>query len=263
MNDAKHFTTRRAFVAASGFGGISLYGLWAAYGAAPGPLALLGVDRPNGVAHAHEVAASAPTGGHGGHGGGGAAGPTAEEFSRMTAEFIERFRMPDGSVYPRRLPASSADHHDGHDGHDMTPAAPVSRNVAMPADPHAGHGAVPGAATVVPDAHAHGQTPLDHAPGAPADGSPIEVLMTAGKWYYLPNVLRLDVGQAYRFKMMALDVSHGASIQFGKGGRMMRLQPGRLGESELTFQRPGRYLMHCTVYCGQAHDLMQATIEVV
>ena len=51
MNETRHFTTRRAFVAASGFGGISLYGLWAAYGAAPGPLALLGLDRSHGDTH--------------------------------------------------------------------------------------------------------------------------------------------------------------------------------------------------------------------
>lgn len=239
MNQASHFTTRRGFIAASGFGGISLYGLWAAYGAAPGPLALLGLDRPHADAHvgAHVEAAAtpAPTGGHGGHGA-AATGPSGEEFSRMTAEFIERYRMPDGSVYPRRLPPTADVHEDAHAGHNMAPAAPAE---------HAEH------------------APHEHPPEGAADASPIDVLMTAGKWYYLPNVLRLDVGQTYRFRMMALDVAHGASIQFGRGGRMMRLQPGRLSETELTFQRPGRYLMYCTVYCGQAHDLMQATMEVV
>jgi hypothetical protein len=30
-------------------------------------------------------------------------GPSVEEFSRMTTEFAERYRMPDGSVYPRRM----------------------------------------------------------------------------------------------------------------------------------------------------------------
>ena len=44
---------------------------------------------------------------------------------------------------------------------------------------------------------------------------------------------------------------------------MMRLQPGRITEAALTFHQPGRYLMVCTVYCGEAHQLMQATIEVV
>lgn len=34
MKPVTHFNTRRAIIAATGFGGVSLYGLWAAYGAA-------------------------------------------------------------------------------------------------------------------------------------------------------------------------------------------------------------------------------------
>lgn len=244
MGQQRHFTTRRAFIAAGGFGGISLYGLWAAYGAAPGPLALLGLDHPQGPSHVEggaEVAAKpAAEGAHGGHGA-AAQGPTTEEFSRLTADFAERYRMPDGSVYPRRMAASGAAvSADPHAGHNMSAGMPADH--VMPADPdlHAGHGGLP-----------------------LGKGQPIDVLMTAGRWYYLPNVLRLDVGQAYRFRMMAVDIAHGASIQLGKGGRMMRLQPGRITETALTFQKPGRYLMYCTVYCGEAHGLMQATIEVV
>lgn len=241
MKPKNHFTTRRAFVAATGFGGVSLYGLWAAYGAAPGPLTLLGLDAPHGDDHgmtpaeaAVDSSSPAAGGGHGGHGA-AAGGPGSEEFSRLTAEFSERYRMPDGSVYPRRLAAARPAGDDPHAGHDMT-------RMAFPVASHAEH---------------------DETSATAAPAPPIDVLMTAGKWYYLPHVLRLDVGQPYRFRMMALDVTHGASIQFGQGGRMMRLQPGQLTETELTFHKTGRYLMHCTVYCGQAHDMMQATVEVV
>ncbi len=232
MKNTSHFTTRRAFVAAAGFGGVSLYGLWAAYGAAPGLGALLGLDHAENVAHVSAIpnaisTAPAGAGAHAGHGAAMASGPSADEFSRMSADFSARFQMPDGSVYPRRLaapPVPGDDPHAGHAGH--SPAAPTGASAEL-------------------------------------SRSPIDVLMTAGKWYYLPNTLRLDAGQAYRFRMMALDVGHGASIQFGTGARMMRLQPGRVTETELVFQRPGRYLMHCTVYCGEAHDRMQATLEVV
>ncbi|TXH86943.1 MAG: hypothetical protein E6Q78_15875 [Rhodoferax sp.] len=259
MAPKNHFTTRRGFIAASGFGGISLYGLWAAYGAAPGPLALLGLDHPqvptpsSGGGHAGHgapVEPEMPTAGAGGHAGHGAAaeGPSAEQFSRLTAEFAERYRMPDGSIYPRRLPEHNMAAMDPHAGHTM-PVEP---------DPHAGHGAP--AHTVEAAAPHAGHT----APAALVDkNQPIDVLMTAGRWYYLPNALRLDAGQPYRFKMMSVDIAHGASIQLGKAGRMMRLQPGRITEAAVTFRKPGRYLMYCTVYCGEAHQLMQATIEVV
>ena len=37
MSRERHFTTRRGFVAAMGFGGLGLYVTWAAYGASPLP----------------------------------------------------------------------------------------------------------------------------------------------------------------------------------------------------------------------------------
>ena len=39
-------------------------------------------------------------GGHCAHGA-HASGPTAEEFKRSVEEFVERYRLPDGTVHPR------------------------------------------------------------------------------------------------------------------------------------------------------------------
>ncbi len=298
----KHWTTRRSFIATLGFGGVSLYGLWAAYGAAPGPLALLGLDSREALA--------ATGGGHGGHGA-GAAGPTAEEFRRLTEQFIERYRLPDGSVHPRVLadaarvpgmsvPAALEEHaamdhgamnggamdhgamdHGAIDGTASERAAAGGGAMDHAAMGHAatsdgamhhgtaGRGAAPAGAHEGHDATGHGmQTEAAAvAPGAPGAGhehadGPLDVYLAAGMWYYMPNALRLDAGRRYRFRMMALDLSHGASIQFGRGARMTRLHPGRVTETEMTFRKPGRYLVSCTVYCGPAHDTMQATIEV-
>ena len=250
-----HFTTRRGFIAAAGFSGVSLYGLWAAYGAAPSPLALLGLDHSDdaphgageGVAPASDLAMPAKEGAHGGHGGAAPGISGAQAFSRESAEFSERFRLPDGRVYPRRIAMMGSGNEDPHAGHNMA-GSTMTMAPAPQVDPltSTGRAAVAG---------------LD-APGSDQDGL-IDVLMTAGKWYYLPAVLRLDAGQRYRFRMMAVDVNHGASVQFGKGARMIRLQPGRVTETELSFARPGKYLVHCAVYCGEAHDVMQASIEVV
>ncbi|MBM3531455.1 MAG: hypothetical protein FJX60_00275 [Alphaproteobacteria bacterium] len=219
MTERRHLTTRRGVVAAMGFGGVTLYGLWAAYGVAPSPLALFGhaSDHPPGGEHG-----AVPGVGHAGHGV-ATGGPTADDFRRTVANFVERFSLPDGSVRPRREPAPTT-----------------------PGGGHAGHGA-----------HA--------APSAAASGDaqPVEAFLLAEKWYYEPAHLRLDRGETYRLRMMATDVSHGASIQFGRGGRMIRLRPNREATLLATFARPGSFLVYCTVYCGQAHDLMQARIEVV
>ena len=229
MSANSHPTTRRGFIAALGFGGVSLYALWAGYGAAPGPWTLFGF----GAAHAERPLNQDPhqenshqqdprqEESHGGHGA-TVRGPTREEFRKLTAEFVERYRLPDGTVYPRRMTAA--------------------------ADPGMDHGA-------------HGS----HAAAAePAvEAGPLDVYLLAEKWSYDPTVLRLDAGRPYRFRMMAADVSHGASIQFGRGGRMIRLRPDSVAEVEMSFSRPGSYLVYCTVYCGVGHDLMQARIDVV
>lgn len=237
----QHATTRRGFVAALGFGGVSLYGLWAAYGAAPGPLAIFGRADPDASTDATPDAAT--EGGSGGHAGHGAVSgsSTSDDFRRRATAFVERFRMPDGSVYPRTLspwPAPDA----GHAGH------------AMPQVEHDGSPPAP--------AHASGQADRHAGSDSPDAAEPIEVYLLAEKWFYEPADLRLDTGVPYRFRMMAADVSHGASIQFGEGGRMIRLRPNVVTEMAVSFTRPGRYLVYCTVYCGQAHDVMQARIVV-
>lgn len=226
----RHWTTRRGFIAAAGFGGVGLYGVWVGYGAAPGPLSLLGLGHGSGAAgpagdvadavHAGGHGADAPAGAHAGAG-------DAEAFRAETERFIADYRLSDGTVHPRRL-ATAAD--DGG---------------------HAAH---------------HAPSPAEAAPGAAgkaaAQRGPIDVPMIAGRWYYLPAALRLDVGQPYRFRLMTMDIAHGASIQFGRGARMLRLRPGRVTEVDLRFERPGRLSMICTVYCGPAHERMSATIEV-
>jgi len=245
MSENRHPTTRRGLIAAMGFGGVSLYGLWAAYGAAPWPLALFSHSEPD--------VGDEGGGGHGGHGA-AAEGSPADDFRRSASEFVERYRTPDGSVYPRRLPPASSP----ETAHDMD---------SMPAMAHDGHAA---AAPAEPDAPAAAATPPAGGHGAGHDaagdgdaGDPIKVYLLAEKWFYEPSDLRLDTGVTYRFRMMAADVSHGASIQFGRGGRMIRLRPNTVTEWDTSFTRPGSYLVYCTVYCGQGHDSMQARIEVI
>ena len=250
MSLKPHLSTRRGFIAAVGFGGVSLYALWAAYGAAPSPLSLLGPGAGHG---------DGDKGGHGGHGG-PAGGPTIDEFRRMTTEFVARYRLPDGAVHPRPLPVETTHDklippgisgdmdHAAHGGAGGVANAGNTGTAAHGQDAHGGHGTVPADAGRHDDAR---------------DGGVRDVYLLAQKWSYEPDHLRVDLGVPHRFRMMAADVSHGASIQFGRGGRMIRLRPNILTEQEITFTRPGSYLLYCTLYCGPGHDTMQARVEVV
>ncbi|HSD41307.1 MAG TPA: hypothetical protein VLD36_05520 [Burkholderiales bacterium] len=238
-----HLTTRRGFVAATGFGVVSLYLLWAGYGAAPIGFGGKEEEPATGTGGGHPAE---PTGG--GHGGGdhgaGGSGMSADEFKRLVQAFVEANKLPDGSVKPGA--GSAAAPPVGMQDHAMHGAAMPDHALQAPATPSAPREAL---------------TERREAPPAPGD-APIDVYLMAYQWGYAPAVLRLETGVRYRFRMMAVDTAHGASIQLGGGGRMVRLRPNALVEQELAFSRPGEYLLYCTVYCGLAHDRMQGKIVV-
>lgn len=216
-------TTRRSFVAAASLGAISLYGLWAILGAAP--LRFREPGEPGG----ETMEMPAPGGGHEEHG--MAQGPTPGEFRKMTDEFLARHRQADGSILvePGAATQSMA-------GMTMAPG----RNDA-----------------------AHGMPAM--AEQAPAQGEaarPLDVFMAAQQWSFDPPELRLRTSTPYRFRMMAVDAAHGASLQLGRGSHVIRLPRGVLVERELTFTEPGEYLLYCTVFCGEGHQSMSGQIQV-
>lgn len=227
-----HITARRSFIGVMGFGMVSLYLLWASYGAAP-----LGLG-------GHEDAQAVRAEESGGHGGGHGAAPEAstriEEFRGLAERFAETHKLPDGSVQPKRSRAA--------------PPAPKAEARGHGDDAH-GHAAPQGA-----QAMAHEETAPAQEEAA-GDG-PIDVYLMAYQFGFLPAVLRLEAGVPYRFRIMAADVAHGASVRVGPGARVLRLRPGVVVEQELTFQKPGEHLLYCTVYCGLAHDRMQGKLII-
>lgn len=254
MSQRQHLTTRRTFITALGFSGVSLYGAWAVYGAAPLPFIGSSDAAPAEPLNASE--------GHGGHGGGG--GMTPEEFLRNHEDFITRFELPDGSVAPRPtepqmpggqtkpMPAGEAmspmpvgDHHMPGMS-DMTAIAPATPQHGG-ADSHGDSGIDPAA---------HGSLASN------PDAAPVDVYLLAYRFGFAPEELRLEAGRPYRFRLMASDIAHGASLNFGAGSRIIRLRPHVVTEQTITFQRPGPILVYCTVFCGPAHDAMNARILV-
>ena len=238
MSDQPHFTTRRGFIAAAGFGGTALYGLWVGYGAAPSPLALFGAT--------HDAPTANPAD-HAAHSASEAGSLTPEAFELRVRDFVARFGEADGSVRPgpdgaaHEAMADDA-HHDAHADHTL--------QVPAGHGGHDGHGAAEPAPPSSEEAHLHDEA------------NPIDIWLQAAQFFFEPWHLRLETNQPYRFRMMATDVAHGASIQFGRSGRMIRLRPGQLVETGMTFRRPGEYLIYCTLYCGAAHDAMQARLSV-
>jgi hypothetical protein len=282
MDSRRHFTTRRAFVGAMGFGALGLYGTWAAIGASPLPFGRKGAGGAH-PSHAGHDGHSDPQM-HEAH---GASAMSPEEFERRHADFLKQFRQADGSIRPTFASAQAAkmggmDDMPGMDGME-----------GMTAQENAGsmkghqHGAsamadVPGMAGMHHEdmagmSHTHQDAPADEPAPQPHDADshaaahdmvgqdgdkPVEVFLAATRWSFEPDNLQLEVGRPYRFTMMATDIAHGASIAFGPASRIVRLRPGTVTTLDLTFLTTGRRLVYCTVYCGPGHDAMHGAITV-
>lgn len=91
---------------------------------------------------------------------------------------------------------------------------------------------------------------------------PIDIYMMAMRYTYEPEVLRLEADVPYRFRIMSMDANHGASINVGFAGHIMRRPARTMAEMTMTFTEPGEYLVYCTVYCGLGHDMMKGKIIV-
>ncbi len=92
------------------------------------------------------------------------------------------------------------------------------------------------------------RTPLIHARVAESGG-------------WSPDVLYAMAGQPLHLHLTSDDVTHGFAV-----GQMdmpsVDVEPGKVTDLTLTFDRPGTYTFYCTRWCGVNHWRMRGTIEV-
>jgi plastocyanin len=81
----------------------------------------------------------------------------------------------------------------------------------------------------------------------------------SGGWN--PNVIQAEAGKPLHLKLTSDDVVHGFAV-----GQMdmdaVDVQPGKVTDITLTFDKPGIYTFYCTRWCGLNHWRMRGTIEV-
>ena len=233
--ETRHFSLRPGFALLIGLLVLALYFLWAAYDAAPTSLSFL-TETPDEPASVTPMAGmdveSVSMEGMGGHGAGVGA-LTPDEFQEITMKFVDDLSLPDGSVRPTRA-WTEAMEAMGENGEQTDMDADM--DVAAPED----RGGIEMAAAE----------------------EPIDVYLMAMRFLYEPNVLRLERGVRYRFRMMSMDVNHGASIHTGMAGHIMRRPAMVMTEMVMTFSEAGEFMVYCTVYCGPGHDQMKGKIIV-
>jgi mono/diheme cytochrome c family protein/plastocyanin len=76
-----------------------------------------------------------------------------------------------------------------------------------------------------------------------------------------PEVIQAEVGKPLHLSLTSDDVMHGFAV-----GQMnmeaVDIEPGKVTEVTLTFDKPGIYTFFCTRWCGLNHWRMRGTIEV-
>jgi mono/diheme cytochrome c family protein/plastocyanin len=92
------------------------------------------------------------------------------------------------------------------------------------------------------------RTPLIHARMADTGG-------------WNPDILQVEVGKPLHLSFTSDDVVHGFAV-----GQMnmeaVTVEPGKVTDVTVTFDKPGTYTFYCTRWCGVNHWRMRGTIEV-
>ena len=84
-------------------------------------------------------------------------------------------------------------------------------------------------------------------------------LPESGGWS--PDTIHAETGQPIHLHLTSDDVLH--SFAIGQNDMPpVDVEPGKVTELTLTFNRPGKYTFYCTRWCGRNHWRMRGTIEV-
>jgi len=80
-----------------------------------------------------------------------------------------------------------------------------------------------------------------------------------GGW--TPDVIQAEAGKPLHLKLTSDDVMHGFAVgQMDMGA--VDVEPGKVTDITLNFEKPGIYTFYCTRWCGLNHWRMRGTIEV-
>lgn len=92
-------------------------------------------------------------------------------------------------------------------------------------------------------------------------GTPLIRARMADSGGWNPEVIQAQAGEPLHLRFTSEDVVHGFAV-----GQMdmqaVDIEPGKVTQVTLTFDKPGAYTFYCTRWCGVNHWRMRGTIEV-
>ena len=100
------------------------------------------------------------------------------------------------------------------------------------------------------------------APAAEQAGQTKQVIkITAKKFEYSPNEIRIKKGVPVILEFTSLDRVHGFTVP-DLGGIRATIEPGTVTQVRIMAPKAGTYEFHCDLFCGDGHEDMTGKIIV-
>jgi cytochrome c oxidase subunit II len=93
-----------------------------------------------------------------------------------------------------------------------------------------------------------------------ADQKEIVIKITAKKFEYSPNSIKIKKGIPVILELTSLDRLHGFNCP--KLGVRTNIEPGKVNRVRILAQKAGVYEFYCDVFCGSGHEDMSGKIIV-
>jgi cytochrome c oxidase subunit 2 len=87
------------------------------------------------------------------------------------------------------------------------------------------------------------------------------IKITAKRFEYSPNEIRIKKGVPVIFEFTSLDRVHGFTVP-DLGGIRATIEPGKATQVRIVAPKAGTYEFHCDLFCGDGHEGMTGTIIV-
>lgn len=86
------------------------------------------------------------------------------------------------------------------------------------------------------------------------------VEVTAKKFSYTPNIIKVDRGDEVTIRLISEDVTHGFYLD--GHGISIQAHPGEDGSISFVAEKGGRFNFRCSVTCGEFHPFMVGYLVV-
>ncbi len=88
---------------------------------------------------------------------------------------------------------------------------------------------------------------------------PQVIKITAQRFHYTPNEIRIKAGVPVVFEFTSLDRIHGFTVP-DLGNIRLTIEPGKANRITITAPKAGVYEFHCDIFCGDGHEGMTGKI---